>query len=128
MNNEINEEVINQMNKIDIKSEIIKDLDSINIEDIDKQRELDKFEEAIQDVKEPPKLNKFEVNRIFNEGMDAFLKDHKNLYDCPYDKDSDQYRNMSWLEGFKNGATMFINELTDNHMKELVAKMKVDVE
>ena len=119
MNNEINEEAMKKMNNANVRSEIIKTLDGIDVGD----------ETGGETIKEGTKtLNKFEVNRIFNEGMDAFLKDHKNLYDCPYDKDSDQYRNMSWLEGFKNGATMFINELTDNHMKELVAKMKVDVE
>jgi len=127
-NNEINEETRNQMNNTGIKGEVIKNLDSMNVEAIEEQVELNKLEEAIEAVnKEPISLNKFETNRIFNEGMDAFLKNKKNLFDCPYDKDTNTNRNMAWLEGFKYGAEYFINDFANSYMKEMIDKIKIDV-
>lgn len=116
--NEINEETIKKMNNANVRSEIIKTLDGIDVGD----------ETVDETIKEEPKtLNKFETNRIFNDGMDAFLKNKKNLFDCPYDKDTDTNRNMAWLEGFKYGAEYFIDNFANSYIKEMIDKIKIDV-
>ena len=65
-------------------------------------------------------INKKEINKIFNEGMNAFLKDNLSIHECPYT--DDQHKNMAWERGFSYAAQEFINNFSIMIVREMVEK------
>jgi len=61
-------------------------------------------------VKEP-NINKFRINVVFNEGMDAFLKENKSIHGCPYREENQNNDYYAWREGFFHAASEFIDKI-----------------
>ena len=69
----------------------------------------------------PAKLNKKEINIIFNQGMDDFLKNNKSAHDCPYNEDDIQ-RVEAWREGFKYAVEVYTEKFAEYCVREMIIK------
>ena len=69
------------------------------------------------------KLNKKELNVVFNQGMEDFLKNNKSVNDCPYLEDDTQ-RVEAWREGFKYSVEAFSEKFAEYCVKEIIMQRK----